>query len=31
VLVTTYEEPLIRRLRASIPATHLIYVRPSAG
>ena len=30
VLVTTYEEPLIRRLRASIPNTHLIYVRPSA-
>jgi hypothetical protein len=31
VLVTTYEEPLIRRLRGSIPATHLIYVRPSAA
>ena len=31
VLVTTYEEPLIRRLRGSIPDTHLIYVRPSAG
>jgi hypothetical protein len=31
VLVTTYEEPLIRRLRASIPNTHLIYVRPSTG
>jgi hypothetical protein len=30
VLVTTYEEPLIRRLRAAIPDTHLIYVRPSA-
>jgi DNA repair exonuclease SbcCD ATPase subunit len=30
VLVTTYEEPLIRRLRASVPNTHLIYVRPSA-
>lgn len=30
VLVTTYEEPLIRRLRASIPNTHLIYVRPTA-
>jgi DNA repair exonuclease SbcCD ATPase subunit len=30
VLVTTYEEPLIRRLRGSIPNTHLIYVRPSA-
>jgi DNA repair exonuclease SbcCD ATPase subunit len=29
VLVTTYEEPLIRRLRASIPKTHVIYVRPS--
>ena len=29
VLVTTYEEPLIRRLRGSIPDTHLIYVRPS--
>ena len=29
VLVTTYEEPLIRRLRASIPDTHLVYVRPS--
>ena len=31
VLVTTYEEPLIRRLRGSIPNTHLIYVRPSTG
>ena len=31
VLVTTYEEPLIRRLRASIPNTHLVYVRPSAA
>ncbi len=31
VLVTTYEEPLIRRLRGSIPSTHLIYVRPSAA
>ena len=31
VLVTTYEEPLIRRLRGLIPNTHLIYVRPSAG
>jgi DNA repair exonuclease SbcCD ATPase subunit len=31
VLVTTYEEPLVRRLRASIPNTHLVYVRPSAG
>jgi DNA repair exonuclease SbcCD ATPase subunit len=31
VLVTTYEEPLIRRLRGSIPDTHLIYVRPSTG
>ena len=30
VLVTTYEEPLIRRLRASVPNTHLVYVRPSA-
>jgi DNA repair exonuclease SbcCD ATPase subunit len=30
VLVTTYEEPLIRRLRASITNTHLIYVRPAA-
>ena len=30
VLVTTYEEPLIRRLRGSIPNTHLVYVRPSA-
>ena len=30
VLVTTYEEPLIRRLRGSIPDTHLVYVRPSA-
>jgi DNA repair exonuclease SbcCD ATPase subunit len=29
VLVTTYEEPLIRRLRASVPGTHLVYVRPS--
>jgi DNA repair exonuclease SbcCD ATPase subunit len=29
VLVTTYEEPLIRRLRATVPDTHLIYVRPS--
>jgi DNA repair exonuclease SbcCD ATPase subunit len=28
VLVTTYEEPLIRRLRATVPDTHLIYVRP---
>ena len=28
VLVTTYEEPLIRRLRGSIPNTHLVYVRP---
>lgn len=31
VLVTTYEEPLIRRLRGSIPHTHLVYVRPSAA
>ena len=31
VLVTTYEEPLIRRLRGSIPRSHLIYVRPSAA
>ena len=31
VMVTTYEEPLIRRLRGSIPNTHLIYVRPSTG
>jgi DNA repair exonuclease SbcCD ATPase subunit len=31
VLVTTYEEPLIRRLRGSIPNTHLVYVRPSAA
>jgi DNA repair exonuclease SbcCD ATPase subunit len=31
VLVTTYEEPLIRRLRGSIPNTHLIYVRPSTA
>jgi DNA repair exonuclease SbcCD ATPase subunit len=30
VLVTTYEEPLIRRLLASLPNTHVIYVRPSA-
>jgi DNA repair exonuclease SbcCD ATPase subunit len=30
VLVTTYEEPLIRRLRAAVPHTRLIYVRPSA-
>ncbi|MGH9116503.1 MAG: AAA family ATPase [Acidimicrobiales bacterium] len=30
VLVTTYEEPLIRRLRASIRDTHVVYVRPSA-
>jgi DNA repair exonuclease SbcCD ATPase subunit len=30
VLVTTYEEPLIRRLRASVRNTHLIYVRPAA-
>ena len=29
VLVTTYEEPLIRRLGASIADTHLVYVRPS--
>lgn len=29
VLVTTYEEPLIRRLRTAIPNTHLVYVRPS--
>jgi DNA repair exonuclease SbcCD ATPase subunit len=29
VLVTTYEEPLIRRLRAAVPGTHLIYVRPA--
>jgi hypothetical protein len=29
--VTTYEEPLIRRLRGSIPNTHLVYVRPSAA
>ena len=28
VLVTTYEEPLIRRLRGAIPNTHLVYVRP---
>lgn len=31
VLVTTYEEPLIRRLRGSIANTHLVYVRPSAA
>jgi DNA repair exonuclease SbcCD ATPase subunit len=31
VLVTTYEEPLIRRLRGAIPRTHLVYVRPSAA
>lgn len=31
VLVTTYEEPLIRRLRGSIPNTHLVYVHPSAA
>jgi hypothetical protein len=31
VLVTTYEEPLIRRLRGSVPNTHLVYVRPSAA
>jgi DNA repair exonuclease SbcCD ATPase subunit len=30
VLVTTYEEPLIRRLRTAVPHTRLIYVRPSA-
>jgi DNA repair exonuclease SbcCD ATPase subunit len=30
VLVTTYEEPLIRRLWASIRDTHVVYVRPSA-
>ena len=30
VLVTTYEEPLVRRLRASVPGTHLVYVRPAA-
>jgi len=30
VLVTTYEEPLIRRLRTSVRDTHVIYVRPSA-
>ncbi len=30
VVVTTYEEPLIRRLRTSIPDTHLVYVRPGA-
>ena len=29
VLVTTYEEPLVRRLRASVPGTHLVYVRPA--
>jgi DNA repair exonuclease SbcCD ATPase subunit len=29
VLVTSYEEPLIRRLRATVPNTHLVYVRPS--
>ena len=29
VLVTTYEEPLIRTLRATVPNTHLVYVRPS--
>ena len=31
VVVTTYEEPLIRRLRTSIPDTHLVYVRPGAA
>jgi DNA repair exonuclease SbcCD ATPase subunit len=30
VLVTTYEEPLIRRLARAIPNTHLLYVRPAA-
>jgi DNA repair exonuclease SbcCD ATPase subunit len=30
VLVTTYEEPLIRRLRSTIPDLQLIYVRPSS-
>jgi DNA repair exonuclease SbcCD ATPase subunit len=30
VLVTTYEEQLVRRLRASIPNTHVVYVRPSS-
>ena len=30
VVVTTYEEPLIRRLHTSIPDTHLVYVRPAA-
>jgi DNA repair exonuclease SbcCD ATPase subunit len=29
VLVTTYEEPLIRRLGRAIPNTHLLYVRPA--
>ena len=29
VLVTTYEEPLIRRLRVTVPDTHVVYVRPS--
>jgi DNA repair exonuclease SbcCD ATPase subunit len=31
VLVTTYEEPLIRRLGASVRNTHLVYVRPEAA
>ena len=30
VLVTTYEEPLIRRLCSAIPNTQLVYVRPAA-
>ena len=29
VLVTTYEEPLIRRLDATVPGAHVVYVRPS--
>lgn len=30
VVMTTYEEPLVRRLRAAIPNTHIRYVRAAA-
>lgn len=30
VVMTTYEEPLVRRLRAAIPNTHVRYVRAAA-
>lgn len=30
VVMTTYEEPLVRRLRDAIPNTHVRYVRPAA-